>query len=137
MNEVTPATNSPQFELRENGQVEQADGIVPAVASEEVEALPEAFPVDVFPSAVARFFQAVAATTRAPIDFAALAGLVSAAAAIGISRALGIKNGSWSESPRICAVIVGDPATGKSPSLDLVLRPYLDIEQVNFRKYCA
>lgn len=72
------------------------------------------FPLDIFPPKVATFCAEVARATGTPPDYAALAILVVAGAAIGNSRALCIKANTWYEAARFYAVMVGDPASGKN-----------------------
>jgi hypothetical protein len=88
---------------------------------------PAPFPVDVFPPSLGRFCQEVATTTATPPDFAAVAMLVIAGAAIGASRALLIKNG-WTVCAAVYAMMVGEVASGKTPAMQAVLKPYSDIQ---------
>jgi len=88
------------------------------------EGQPAAFPVDVFPPALAEFCRQVAAATGTPPDFAGQAMLVTAGAALGNSRALCLKEHTWYEAARFYAVNVGDPSSGKTPALEAVVRPY-------------
>jgi hypothetical protein len=95
----------------------------------EVPAAPPApFPVDVFPPALADYCRQVAAATATSADFAGTAILATAASAIGNSRALVVKDGSWVEAPRLYIANVGEPSSGKTPSTDIVLQPYQQIQ---------
>jgi hypothetical protein len=85
---------------------------------------PEPFPVDVFPPVLAAYCQEVSNATGTPPDFAAMAMLVTAGAAIGNSRALCIKENTWREGPRFYLALVGDPTSGKTPVMELVVKPY-------------
>ncbi len=89
----------------------------------EPEPEPAPFPVDVFPPAVAEYCCEVARATSTPPDFAGVAILVAAAAAIGNARTLELKANAWYESPRFYAAGVGDPAAGKTPATDTVVAP--------------
>jgi hypothetical protein len=85
---------------------------------------PDPFPVEVLPPALAAYCREVAEATSTPPDFAGLTMLATAGAAIGNSRALCLKEYVWHESPRIYGANVGDPASGKTPPADAVLKPY-------------
>jgi hypothetical protein len=85
---------------------------------------PAPFPVAVLPPALAAYCREVAAATGTPPDFAGQTMLVTAGAAIGNSRAVEVREHVWYESPRIYAVNVGDPASGKTPAMDMVIKPY-------------
>ena len=90
---------------------------------------PAPFPVDVLPPKLADYVAEVAAATSTPPDFAGVALLVVAASAAGNSRALEVKPNAWAEGPRFYAACVGDPASGKTPAMDLVARPYQAMQQ--------
>jgi hypothetical protein len=102
-------------------------------STSEAEPDPSPFPLDVLPPALARFCEEVAASTGTPPDYAGVSLLVVAGAALGNSRALCVKPGSWYEGPRIYAAHVGDPASGKTPVMDAVVRPYSDLQSRLFR----
>jgi hypothetical protein len=102
--------------------------------SEDAESILESFPVDVFPDSLADYCKEVAAATGTPTDFAGVAMLVVAGAAIGNSRALRIKS-TWLESPRMYAAIIGDPASGKTPAVQTVVKPYREIQADALNKY--
>jgi hypothetical protein len=93
-------------------------------AAENSEPDPPPFPVGVFPPALAAYCGEVAEATSTPADFAGLTLLVSAGAAIGNARALCLKERTWYESGRFYAANVGDPACGKTPAMDMVVKPY-------------
>jgi hypothetical protein len=96
---------------------------------------PAPFPVDVFPPELAAFCREVAEATSTPPDFCGLTMLVTAAAAIGNSRAVCLKAHVWYESPRIYAANVGDPASGKTPAMDAVVKPYQVMQSRLIRQY--
>lgn len=133
--------------LNANGKPEILDGLKALVRLKELtaeactteakteETAPEPFPVNVFPPALARYSLEVAEATGTPLDFAAMTMLVTAGAAIGNSRALCLKENVWYEGPRIYAVNVGDPASGKSPAMDAVVKPYQGIQFRLIKEY--
>ena len=80
------------------------------------------FPVDVLAEPVARFVRAVAEAVGAPADFAGLAVLVTAGAALGRSVALELKPG-YRVAPGLFGLNVGGASSGTSPSQAAVLQP--------------
>jgi hypothetical protein len=94
------------------------------------------FPIDVFPPRLAGFCRAVAEATSTPPDFAGMTMLGTAAAAIGNSRTLLLKEG-WEETPVLYLALVGDPATGKTPAMEAVLTPYEEMQQGLLARYTA
>jgi hypothetical protein len=84
--------------------------------------------VDVFPPALADYCAQVAAATSTPPDFAAMTMIGTAATAVGNSRALSLKEGTWHESGRFYMVNVGDPTSGKTPVMDAVVQPYVAMQ---------
>ncbi len=85
---------------------------------------PERFPVEVFPPSVARLVREAAAAIGCPVDFLAVGALASLSAAVGDTRKILIKKG-WTEGAAVYAMIVGDPASKKSPALYEAMRPIL------------
>ena len=98
--------------------------IVPTTApsSRTVSRERPAFPVDVFPAAVARFARQIAAAMGCPVDFAGVGVLVTAGAAIGAARSIHVKGG-WFEKPGMYAAIVAEPGQAKTPALKAVMNP--------------
>jgi hypothetical protein len=128
-------------------QVEVLSGLVAAVrvrdaltapGPEEQDATepePQPWPPEVFPPSLAAFHREVAEATSTPADFAGLAMLVTAAAAIGNSRAVCLKQNAWYEGPRFYAANVGDPASGKTPAMDVVVKPYQALQFTLLNEY--
>jgi hypothetical protein len=96
---------------------------------------PAPFPVDVLPPALAAYCREVAAATGTPPDFAGQTMLVTAGAAIGNSRAVEVREHIWYEGPRIYAANVGDPASGKTPAMDTVVKPYQALQLRLLKEY--
>ncbi|GGJ03054.1 hypothetical protein GCM10010885_10430 [Alicyclobacillus cellulosilyticus] len=82
----------------------------------------EPFPVEVFPEPLARFAAEGAASLCCPVDFLAMPMLSVAGVLIGNSTIIRAK-ADWEEYARIWTLIVGDPGSGKTPALELVLEP--------------
>ncbi|HEX4609140.1 MAG TPA: DUF3987 domain-containing protein [Urbifossiella sp.] len=98
---------------------------------------PAAFPVDVFPPALVTFVLEAATATATPPDFIGSAVLAVAGAAIGNSTVLELKAGAWAESACLYLGVVGNPASGKSPALDLALAPVRDRQDGDLAAYEA
>jgi hypothetical protein len=96
---------------------------------------PDPFPVDVFPPRLVVFCNEVAAATSTPPDFAGFTMLVTAGSAIGNSRALSLKANVWYESPRFYGGNVGDPASGKTPAMDAVIKPFQALQLKLLKEY--
>jgi Protein of unknown function (DUF3987)/Toprim domain len=82
----------------------------------------EPFPIDILPASLAEFVQDVAAAKNCPVDFVAAPLMAIAGGAIGARRALEIKPG-WAERPLLYMAVVGEPGSGKTPSLNAAARP--------------
>jgi hypothetical protein len=85
---------------------------------------PERFPVEIFPPSAARLVREGAAAIGCPDDFLAVGVLAGLSTAIGDTRKILIKRG-WTEGAAVYAMIVGDPASKKSPALYEAMRPIL------------
>src|SRR5262249_40878617 len=96
---------------------------------------PAAFPLKVLPAALRTFCREVALATSTPPDYAALAMLAVAGAAAGNARSLCLKPNSWYEPPLLFAAAVGDRAAGKTPALDLVVKPYEQLQHQLIEQY--
>lgn len=116
-------------------RVQAARASSPTGTSDEGEMAVATFPVDVFPPDLAAFCREVGEATGTPPDFAGLTMLVTAGAAIGNSRALCVKDGTWYESGRMYGANIGPPASGKTPAVNLVLKPYEGQQQKLLTEY--
>ena len=94
----------------------------------------EPFPVEVYPYAVARLVDSGAKAIGCPPDFFGLPILPVAGAAIGRSVSLLLKE-NYFASASIFAANIGLPGDGKSPALDVVVKPLDEIDQVFAREY--
>lgn len=80
------------------------------------------FPVKVFPAGLVRFALETAQAKDCPADMPGVWMLGVAAAAIGASRALAIKQ-DWIEAPRLYLGVVASPGMAKTPSMNAVCQP--------------
>ena len=96
-----------------------------------LDSMPEAvpFPVDIFPRGISDFAWTVAESIGCRVDLVCLPILIVAGASIGRSVSLALKPGYFA-SAALYALNVGGPSSGKSPALDAVIRPLLDLDDL-------
>ncbi|QSO55463.1 DUF3987 domain-containing protein (plasmid) [Alicyclobacillus curvatus] len=82
-------------------------------------------PLDVLPRDLREFIQVGADSLNCPTDFLFMPLLTTAGAAIGGARA-GVPKPGWREYPVLWTGIIGSPAAGKSPALNLITSPIKD-----------
>ena len=83
---------------------------------------PEEFPLSALPLTVRQFVREAAASVGCPVDYMGLSTLAALSAAIGDTRRIVIKK-DWTEGAAIFGMIVGGPASKKTPAMNLALRP--------------
>jgi hypothetical protein len=83
---------------------------------------PDAFPLEALPPTVGEFAREAAKSVGCPVDYVGISVLAALSAAIGGTRRLAIKR-DWSEGAALYAMIVGGPASKKSPAMNLALKP--------------
>ncbi len=87
--------------------------------------VPLEFPLEALPTMLASYATQIGVAMSCPPDFAAVAILGVAAAAIGASRSIEITR-TWIEHPSIYLAIVADPGSAKSPVVDQVTLPLVE-----------
>jgi hypothetical protein len=83
---------------------------------------PETFPVGALPPTTRQFVREAAASVGCPVDYIGLSTLAALSAAIGDTRRIVIKK-DWTEGSALFGMIVGGPASKKTPAMSLALRP--------------
>jgi hypothetical protein len=83
---------------------------------------PEEFPISAMPITLRQFVREAAASVGCPLDYLGLSTLAAVSAAIGDTRRIIIKK-DWTEGAAIFGMIVGGPASKKTPAMNLALRP--------------
>jgi len=83
---------------------------------------PEEFPVSALPLTIRQFIREAAASLGCPVDYIGLSTLAALSAAIGDTRRIIMKR-DWTESAAIFGMIVGGPASKKTPAMNVTLRP--------------
>jgi hypothetical protein len=98
----------------------------PPAALPEMPPVPP-FPVEVFPAKVADYWRAAARSLAIPVDYIAVPGLALLGAAVGRTRAVGIKRG-YTEVPALWCVVIAPPGAVKSASLKFARAPLAQAE---------
>jgi len=83
---------------------------------------PEEFPISALPITVRQFVREASASVGCPVDYVGLSTLAAVSAAIGDTRRVVIKK-DWTEGAAIFAMIIGGPASKKTPAMNLALGP--------------
>jgi hypothetical protein len=91
------------------------------------------FPLDVLPEPLAALVTEGAEALPCPPDFIGIPMLVLAGAAIGATRCLHIK-GNWFAKPNLYATFVASPSSKKSPAIELVAKPFYDLQESYYRE---
>jgi hypothetical protein len=94
----------------------------------------EPFPVGALPPVMRRYVNEYARIMGIPPEYVALPMLATAAAAIGNSRTLRLRD-TWHAPALIWACVVGPSGTGKSPPMEHALRPLRRHQSDAFRAY--
>jgi hypothetical protein len=92
------------------------------------------FPVDVFPPKCRQIINEIAEAYAVSPGIPGITLLTLAGAAIGNSRAVGIKK-DWREFPNIFSGIVAHTGIGKSPPIAKILEPIKKIEKIWLEEY--
>ena len=95
---------------------------------------PEAFPLSALPITVRQFVREAAASVGCPDDYTGLSALAALSAAIGDTRRITIKK-DWTEGAAIFGMIVGGPASKKTPAMNVALRPVRERQMVLKSEY--
>ena len=83
---------------------------------------PKEFPLAALPLTVRQFVREAALSVGCPVDYIGLSTLAALSAAIGDTRRIVLKK-DWTEGAAIFGMIVGGPASKKTPAMNLALRP--------------
>ena len=83
---------------------------------------PEEFPIFALPITIRQFAREAAASVGCPVDYTGISTLTALSAAIGDTRRIVVKK-DWTEGATIFGMIVGGPASKKTPAMNVALRP--------------
>jgi hypothetical protein len=98
------------------------------------ELAPAPFPLEALPEPYREFVTQAAASVVAPVDYVALALLVTAGTLIGNAWEIELK-ADWREGPNLYAAVVGSPGTKKTPGMAPGLHPIQEIQTRLNRAY--
>jgi len=90
--------------------------------------LADRFPADFFPAKLEAFRMSISNATKAPNEYAAVAMLAAASAAIG-NAVVGLVKAGWSVPASLFLLIVGYKGSGKSPTFEKVFPPLYEREE--------
>ncbi|MEX0585722.1 MAG: DUF3987 domain-containing protein, partial [Pirellulales bacterium] len=119
-------------------QIEAFAAAAPVVRLEAVGIVPPAvfqpIPVEQLPPLLREYVTLGAEAIVCDPSFIAVPLLTAAAAAIGNTRRIVVKQG-WAEPAIVWSAIVADSGSAKSPALDRALQPMRDVERECFRRH--
>ncbi len=93
-----------------------------------------AFPLEVFPPAIASFVQQTADILSCPADYCAAGVMACVSRALGATRVVSLEGG-WTETAHLFLCIVAPSASGKSPALKRALKPLKRIQKKIFDQH--
>lgn len=101
----------------------------------EIESLTENdFPLDVFPDFFSHYIQECNSKLNASIDFMGVATLWMVSVLIGNTFSVKVKNG-WVDRAILWISVIGDAGVGKTPDLKLVLKPLMNLNSQEIKRY--
>jgi len=109
--------------LEESAALEASDDILHNVDQPVLD-------LEAIPPAIRAFCDNVAARIPAPIEYVVSSVLCVLGAAIGTRCGIAVKkNDPWTIVPNLWCVCIGEPSSGKSPSMSAAVSPYQKLEQ--------
>lgn len=118
---------TPKTELSMNSLRESMNRKKPKKESSTESQSIVSFPLDVFPRKIQDIITNWHQANKLPIDFYGLGVLTVCGAVVGNAYKLKYKNGQL-YSPVLYSCVVGNPSIGKTPALNLTLKPIMKIE---------
>lgn len=105
----------------------------------DVEELPKIensldFPIHIFPEDVQYYILECNKKLNASIDFMSVSFLWLMSVLIGNTLKVQVKNG-WVDSPILWISVIGEAGVGKTPDLKLILKPLLDLNAQEIKRY--
>ena len=92
------------------------------------------FPLDVFPSSVANYVQECSNTLGHSVDYMGSGLLWMLSVIVGNSIKVEVKKG-WGECVVVWIAIVGRAGVGKTPAINSIIRPLVDVNSREIREY--
>jgi hypothetical protein len=92
------------------------------------------FPLDVFPTSIGNYINECNRTLGHSVDFMGSGLLWMLSVIIGNSIKVDVKNG-WTECVVVWLAIVGRAGVGKTPAINSIIRPLVDVNSREIREY--
>lgn len=92
------------------------------------------FPLHIFPKGVQKYITECNLKLNASIDFMCVSYLWLMSVLIGNTLKVKVKNG-WIDSPILWISVIGSAGVGKTPDIKLILKPLLDLNSQEIKRY--
>nr|MDP9458476.1 YfjI family protein [Actinomycetota bacterium] len=88
---------------------------------------PASFPIEALPPTTRQFVREAAKSIGCPVDYIGLSVLAALSAGIGDTRRIVLKK-DWTEGAAIFGMIVGGPASKKTPAMNVAFKPIRELQ---------
>lgn len=92
------------------------------------------FPIHIFPKEIQTYMIECNSKLNASIDFMSVSFIWLMSVLIGNTLKVKVKNG-WVDSPIVWISVIGEAGVGKTPDLKLILKPLLDLNSQEIKRY--
>lgn len=92
------------------------------------------FPMHIFPNEIQIYMRECNSKLNASIDFMSVSFVWLLSVLIGNTLKVQVKNG-WIDSPIVWISVIGEAGVGKTPDLKLILKPLLDLNSQEIKRY--
>ena len=92
------------------------------------------FPLDIFPDSFSHYITECNSKLNASTDFMGVALLWMISTLIGNTFKVKVKNG-WTDGAILWISVIGDAGVGKTPDLKLILKPLMDLNSQEIKRY--
>ncbi len=92
------------------------------------------FPLHIFPKPIQSYITECNLKLNASVDFMGVSFLWVLSVLIGNTLKIRVRNG-WVDSPILWINVIGDAGVGKTPDIKLILRPLLDLNNQEIKRY--
>lgn len=102
--------------------------------TETAETIETEFPLHIFPSVIQNYIKECNSKLNASIDFMSVSFLWLMSVLIGNTLKIRVKSG-WVDSPVLWISVIGSAGVGKTPDIKLILKPLLDLNSQEIKRY--
>lgn len=92
------------------------------------------FPLHIFPESVRHYITECNLKLNASVDFMCVSYLWLISVLVGNTLKVKVKNG-WIDSPILWISVIGSAGVGKTPDIKLILKPLLDLNSQEIKRY--